>query len=322
MAKSATVNTVLGPVSTADLGATLTHEHLLASPMGVEYDSTLLFDREGQLLKIIGDMKELRGAGIATIIDPIPIELGRNVEFMVDVARASGINIICATGLYHEQGTFSGYPPYFKMKSTDDLAQIYIKEITDGVGPDRVRPGVIKCATGPGLITDHERKALQAAARAHKATGVPITTHTTDGTMGPEQLDIFEEEGVDLHYVTVGHCSDSADLHYLRRILTRGAFVGFDRVGLEGHVSDEAKVGVVAALVAMGFIDQIVLSHDHVGCMHGMRISMMNDPEAARKRSYTYLLREFLPKLKATGITDDALNTMLVDNPRRFFEGP
>ncbi|MCI0769154.1 MAG: phosphotriesterase [Chloroflexi bacterium] len=316
-----TINTVLGPISTADLGGMLTHEHLLASPMGVEYDTTLPFDREGQLLNLIGDMKELRAAGISSIIDPIPIELGRKVDFMRDVSEASGVNIVCATGLYHEQGTFSGLPPYFKMKSVDDLAGIFIKEITDGIGPDHIRPGVIKCATGPGLVTDNERKVLQAAARAHKATGVPITTHTTDGTMGPDQLDIFEGEGIDLRYVTVGHCSDSANLDYLRNILTRGAYVGFDRVGLEGHVSDEAKVGVVAALVAMGFTERIVLSHDHVGCMHGMRMTMMSDPEVAKKRSYTYLLREFLPKLKATGITSDTLNTMLVDNPRRYFEG-
>ncbi len=321
MAKTTVVNTVLGPKATSELGAILTHEHLIASPMGVDYDSTAQFDREGELLKAIQNLKELKAHGVSTIIDPIPMELGRHVDFMQEASQASGVNIICATGLYTAHGSFTGYPTHFRMKTMEQIADIYTKEITEGVGPRKIKPGVIKCATGPRMISDDEKKALRAAARAHQATGTPITTHTTDGTMGPEQVAIFEEEGVDPRRVTIGHCSDSADLSYLVKIAQRGAFIGFDRVGLEGYVKDEVKVGVVAALVAMGFVNQIVLSHDNVGCMHGMRMSMASNPEVMKKRSYTYVLREFVPAMKKAGITDAHIKTMLVDNPRRFFEG-
>jgi len=321
MTRTTTVNTVLGPVPTSKLGPVLTHEHLIAAPMGVEYDTTAPFDHEGELIKAIQNMRELKAAGISTIIDPIPMELGCHVDFMAEASQASGVNIVCATGLYTSHGSFCGYPTHFRMKTMEQIADIYTKEITEGIGPHKVRPGVIKCATGPRMISDDERKALRAAARASKATGVPITTHTTDGTMGPEQVAIFEEEGVDPRRVTIGHCSDCADLAYLVKIAQRGAVIGFDRVGLEGYVKDEVKVGVVAALVAMGYGNQIVLSHDNVGCMHGMRMTMASNPDAMKKRSYTYILREFVPAMKKAGITGAQVQTMLVENPRRFFEG-
>ncbi len=314
------VNTVLGPISSADLGATLTHEHLIASAMGVEYDSTVHFDYENELLKAIGEMKRLKAAGISTIIDPIPMEIGRNVNFMADVAEKSGINIICSTGVYHESGPFAGYPTHFRMRTMEELSDIYVKEITQGVGPRKIKPGVIKCATSAGKITDGEKKALQAAARASKATGVPVTTHTTEGSMGPEQLEIFEGEGVNPQHVIIGHCSDNANLSYHLKMLKRKTFLGFDRIGYEQHSTDEEKMGTLAGLIALGYANQIVLSHDNVGCMHGPPSRVQRSPEQLRKRRYTYLIEDFVPSLKKAGVSEQAVRTMLVENPRRYFE--
>ena len=325
MAQAKQVNSVLGPLSTADLGATLTHEHLLVMPTGAVYDSTLKFDREGVMLGLIEDMKRLKGAGVSTIIDPIPMELGRDPDFMADVSEASGVNVICATGLYTDQGGLAGFPAYFQRKSGEDLTEIFVKEITEGIGSRNIKPGVIKCATGPNNVSANEEKALRASARAAKSTGIPITTHTTDGTMGPEQVEIFQDEGLDPRRVTVGHCSDSADLPYLIKVLETGAFLGFDRVGLETYTSDSTKVGVMAALVAMGYTSQIVFSHDNVGCMHGWDSAASKftpTAEARSKRRYTYLLEEFVPRLKEAGVSDEAVRQILVDNPRRYFEGP
>ena len=242
MATPVDVMTVLGPISSADLGPTLTHEHLMASATGADYDSTLHFDYEGQLIKITEDMKRLKDAGVSSIIDPIPMELGRKVDFMQDVSRASGVNVVCATGLYTDQGPFRGFPQYFASKSIDRARRDLRHRDHRGVGPRKIRPGVIKCATGPHNVSENEEKALRASARTAKKTGVPITTHTTDGTMGPRQLDIFEDEGLDLRRVTVGHCSDSADLGYHVSMLRRGAYIGFDRLGLENWVDDETKI--------------------------------------------------------------------------------
>ncbi|MBM4405994.1 MAG: phosphotriesterase-related protein [Chloroflexi bacterium] len=314
------VNTVLGPISSEDLGATLTHEHLIASAMGVEYDSTAHFDYENELLQAIGEMKRLKAAGITTIIDPIPMEIGRNVNFMADVAEKSGINIICSTGIYHETGSFAGYPTYFRIRTADELAEIYTKEITQGIGARKIKAGVIKCATSSGKVTDNEKKALQAAARASKATGAPITTHTTEGTMGPEQLEIFESEGVNPQHVIIGHCSDNPNIAYHLKMLKRKAFLGFDRIGFEMHSTDEEKLGTLAGLVALGYANQIVLSHDNVGCMHGPVSRAPRSPEYLKKRRYTYIIEDFIPSMKKAGVSEQAIKTMLVDNPRHYFE--
>jgi len=316
MAKNTTIQTVLGPISTGDLGGCLSHEHLIASPTGFETDSTLEFDYEGEMMKAVAQMNDLRAAGIASIIDPIPIELGRNVDFMADVSERSGVNVIAATGLYYETGYLAGFPTYYKAKRVEELTEIFTKEITGGIGPRKIKAGIIKCATSANQIGQSETKALTAAAQTALATGVNITTHTEQGTMGPEQMDIFEGVGLDPKRVTIGHCSDSADIGYLVRILKRGAYIGFDRVGIEHSIDDETKAGVVTALVAMGYEKQIVLSHDNVSCMHGFR-SRPPDP----KRSFTYLLEQFVPQLKEAGVSEGAIQTMLVDNPRRFFEG-
>lgn len=317
MAGPADVMTVLGPVRSTALGPTLTHEHLVVSSTGADYDSTLHFDYESQLIKLTQDMKQLKTAGISTIVDPIPMELGRKVDFMQDVSQSSGVNIVCATGLYTDQGRFRGFPQYFASKTIEELEQIFVTEIEEGIGPRKIKPGVIKCATGPHNISKNEDKALRAAARAARETGIPITTHTTDGTMGPAQLDIFEEEGLDLRRVTVGHCSDSADLNYHVSMLQRGAYIGFDRLGLETWVDDKTKIGIIAALVGMGFTSQIVFSHDNVGCLHGMKIG----PFDHAKRRFTYLLEEFIPELKRCGVTTNDIDQILVANPRRYFEG-
>lgn len=317
MSKPVTVQTVLGPISSAQLGATLSHEHILASPTGYDSDPNLVFDREGSLITAVEKMRSLKAVGVSTIIDPIPMDLGRQVDFIADVSAASGMNIVCATGLYYETGRMPGFPFYYKMRSVDELTAIYVTELTEGVGPRKIRPGVIKCATSANQVGNSERKALAAAARAAKATGVPITTHTEEGTMGPEQVDIFEAEGLDPRRVTIGHCSDSADLGYLVKVLKRGAYLGFDRVGMEGRTTDDIKIGVVVALVAMGFEKQIVLSHDHAACTHGFNFEIPH----GGKRRHTYLHQEFIPRMKAAGITDRTVQTMLVENPRRWFEG-
>src|SRR3546814_17173324 len=72
---------------------------------------------------------------------------------------------------------------------------------------------------------------LRAVARAHRRTGLAISTHTTHGTMGLEQLDILAEEGADLDRVVIGHMDIQPDPDYVRQVLASGASVAFDPIG-------------------------------------------------------------------------------------------
>jgi phosphotriesterase-related protein len=195
--------------------------------------------------------------------------------------------------------------------------------LTDGIGSSGIRAGLIKCATGPNEITRHEEKCLRAAGRAHRATGAPILTHTESASMGNEQLDILASEGVDFGRVMIGHSCGTANLEYHLSLLDRGVFLGFDRFGLEALFPDRLRIAALAGLLSIGYARQIVLSHDYVGCFLGR--SMFRTPESQQgfaKWSYTHLFKEVLPKLRAIGISEAQIQTMMAENPQRFFGGP
>jgi len=176
------INTVTGSVNTDKLGTTLMHEHLLIGMGGWELDTKApRFERKAALKTAVERLKELKDLGLGTFVDPCPNDIGRDVQFMAEVGYASVVNVVCPTGLYKED---LGNTAYFKYRSLEEISEIFVSEIKDGVGETGVKAGLIKCATGKDHITEYEEKCLRAAARASKKTGAPITTHTEEGTMG------------------------------------------------------------------------------------------------------------------------------------------
>ena len=314
------VHTVTGTCSTASLGVTLMHEHLLVGWPGWEADAALdRATRREHARRCVDRLAELYDLGVRTLVDPCPIDLGRDVEFMAEVAQASRVHIVCATGLYKED---SGAPAYFKFRRqfadvVAEMTDVFVSEITEGVGETGVRAGIIKVATGPHRITPYEELVLRAAARAHRATGVPITTHTDEGTMGPEQLDVLFGEGVAPAAIVVGHSCGASDVSYHLRMLDRGAYLGFDRFGLEMLHPDRERLAVLIGLLGLGFERQLVLSHDTVWCWRGRELKL--PAETLARWEPTYVLREILPKLRAAGVAEEKIHAMLVDNPRRYF---
>jgi phosphotriesterase-related protein len=314
------VQTVTGGCAPDALGLTLVHEHLMVGWPGWEADAALdRAARREHAKRCVDRLAELHDLGVRTLIDPCPIDLGRDVEFMAQVAEHSRVRLVCATGLYKED---MGAPAYFKFRQQfgDPLAEmteVFVKEITQGIGDTGVRAGVIKVATGAGRITPYEELVLRAAARAHRATGVPITTHTDEGTMGPEQLDVLVGEGVAPGAVIVGHSCGQSDVSYHLRMLDRGAYLGFDRFGLELLHPDRERLAVLIGLLGVGFERQLVLSHDTVWCWRGRAPAL--PPEALLLWEPTYVLRTIVPRLREAGVAEEKVQAMLVDNPRRYF---
>jgi phosphotriesterase-related protein len=93
---------------------------------------------------------------------------------------------------------------------TDVLADVFVRELTEGMGGTRYRAGAIKVATGEGRMTEGEARIFRAAAQAHARTGAPIITHTTNG-LGPEQAEFLLREGVDPAKVVIGHLGFEPD---------------------------------------------------------------------------------------------------------------
>jgi phosphotriesterase-related protein len=316
-----TVNTVLGPKKISDLGKTLIHEHLVVGWPGWDADTVFPFDRKEAMKLSVDSLEKLKALGVKTFVDPCPNDLGRDVEFMAEAAQKTGMNIVCSTGLYKEDLGGS----HFRFRSafgdiSEEVADLYRKEITEGIGSTGIRAGLIKCATGEHAITPYETTLLKCAAMVQKETGVPIITHTDHGSLGDKQLEIFLGEGVKPNRVAIGHSDDRADLAYHAAVLDQGAFLSFDRMGLELLFPNKLRIASLIGLLGIGYEKQMLISHDSVTCWRGRPMPSHLMPVLTDWEP-TYVFRVVIPKLREVGFSEKTIDQVLVDNPRRFFAG-
>jgi len=279
---------------------------MLGRPKVLDFDYDEMVDR------MVGKMEALHQAGIGAMVECTPIGCGRYVDLFKDVAKRGPIKIIASTGFFHE--SWCPIHPIGQALDIDAMTDLFSREITEGMGDTLIKAGIIKCATGEGRVSPKEEQILRAAARAHKATGCPIITHTTNG-MGLEQLDIFESEEVSPEEVIVSHIGfEENPLDYSEQMLKRGVNISFDRIGMQIFFEDDHWIRVVGNAIRKGYINQIMLSHDAAVFVYGLE-------EASGENvfdDYTYLPRVFLPKLqKEASITDEQVTIMMEENPQR-----
>ncbi len=320
-----TVQTVTGPIDVNDLGRTLMHEHLFVTYPGAESDTLNKPMNHAERLDVCVDkIEQMKAHGVNSMLDPCPNDLGRDVGLMVEVAQKTGFNIVCATGLYKED---QGGGAYWKFRaelggSPDDITEMYVKELTEGIGDTGVRAGIIKVATGQPAISEYEHMLLLAAAAASVETGAPITTHTDTGVLGDQQQRILTEAGVPAHRIIIGHSCGSDDFGYHMGLVEGGSYLGFDRFGIAILQPDEVRVASLLRLLEAGCASRVVISHDSVWCWGG---SPIPDPEAVAAMlevwTPTHFIERIVPMLKDGGATDEHISMMLDENPRRFFAG-
>jgi phosphotriesterase-related protein len=312
------VNGVLGPIDTSDLGFTLMHEHVLVANSAMRQAFKGWVDVDEVVRFATDEARAAAESGVRTIVDLTPINLGRDIHVIRKVAERAGVQMIAATGLYyHEEPWMVGWP-------ADRMVEFLIQDIEKGIQGTDIKAGIIKCATDHDGVTPNNDKLLRVAARLHRATGVPISTHTDVAVgAGLAQQDVFEDEGVDLSRVVIGHCGDSEDLDYLEKILKRGSFIGMDRFGIDTVLAPDKRIATVATLCERGWADRMVLSHD--ACCHldffpkdlfdsGMRAQLPN-------WNFRHIPDDVVPALRKAGVTEAALRQLTVDNPRRVFNG-
>jgi phosphotriesterase-related protein len=321
------VNTVTGRVRAEELGTTLVHEHLLIGFPGWFMDALApRFKRAEALSRAVDKMQELLGFGVRTFLDPCPMDLGRDVEFMAEVAQRSGMKIVCTTGAYKQN---EGISYTFAALPVEEIEAIYVKELTEGVGDTGIRAGLIKCATGAEAPSEYEKKLLTAAGRAAAKVGCPVITHTDHASFGLEQIGLLTAQGMPAHRILVGHSDGRDDHAYHRSLADSGAYVGFDRFGIEPLISDEKRMQSVCKMVEAGYVRSVCLSHDATCAawlgrpVFGGRMALRPEQIATFMPNWepTHLFKRILPQLRERGITDAHIETMLVENPRRYFVG-
>lgn len=320
----ATVATLTGDVDVAELGTTLMHEHIfvLTPEMQTAFPGFEGWDPDRELPKAQAKLAELKARGVDTIVDLTVVGTGRDINLMQRAAEGTGLQIVAATGIY----TYKDLPKafYFRGPGTelggDDelMISLFMRDIEEGIQESSVRAGILKCATDqPGLTPDVER-ILRAVAKAHRRSGVPISTHTHAPTeRGLDQQRIFEEEGVDLSRVVIGHSGDTTDCDYLERLVANGSFIGMDRFGIDIQLPFADRVSTVVEMCRRGHANRMVLSHDAACFIDWLPQAAL--PEALPNWHYTHIHDDVLPALKEQGVTDEQINAMLVENPRAVF---
>ncbi|MGC1403287.1 MAG: phosphotriesterase-related protein, partial [Thermodesulfobacteriota bacterium] len=297
------------------LGFVLMHEHIIVRSEGLAQNFPHIWEPQPALDRALELLTSLKAKGVDTLVDLTVYGLGRDIPLLLPIVEKSGMQVIVATGLY----TFNDLPTYFRNRTPDEIADLFIRDIEEGIQGTKIKPAIFKCATDTPGVTPGVEKVLRAVARAHLRTGLPISTHTHAASRrGLEQQDIFAAEGVDLGLVIIGHSGDSDDLDYLTKLLERGSYIGMDRFGLDSFLPEERRIDTIARLCRMGWAGRMVLSHD---TMAYFDVYELKDMGLDRPNwNYFQLVTDIIPKLLKAGVTPEQIDLMTRETPRRIFE--
>ncbi|GIN87362.1 hydrolase [Heyndrickxia sporothermodurans] len=284
-------------------GITYMHEHTTIDLSDVKNTEDCHLDVFNETLK---EYRKLYKNGVRNIVDVTVYGMGRNIPFVQKIAEQSGINIICSTGFYQEEF----YPVQVFRETREQLAERMIREITEGIKGTSVNAEIIgEIGTSYNKWTETEKKVFEAVVIAHNETKKPITTHTSIGTLGHEQVDFFKKHQVDLNRVVIGHVDLTGDADYILKMLKEGVYVEFDTIGKESYMPDRTRAEMLKKIQDAGYIDHVFLSMD---------ITRKSHLEYKGGPGYNFLLESFVPLLGEYGITDESIEKMLISNPQEF----
>ena len=299
--KGSVIRTVLQDISPDSVtGETLFHEHLSAAYSRTERQLKLPPPSTADIGPVMADVKEAARAGVSCIVDGGHPDMGRNIEHLKQIAKETNVYVVGSTGFYME----NNYPAEIATMSEDQIAEELARQANENwLGAF----GEIGQSNNTAELTPQEHKVFRAVGKAHLRTNLPIFTHNAYNTgsnvpknAGLLQLDVLESVGVKPQHIAIGHMDslDDPTGEIIKKIAKRGAFVGFDRV-TSARPSDDQRVKEILVLLEAGHADRLLLSSD-------------------KRAGFIAMPTVFVPKLRAAGVKEDVLHTIMVDNPRRF----
>ena len=263
------------------------------------------------------DLKKAKAGGVDTIVDATTLDLDRNINFIAEASRRSGVNIIACTGWWVTTSH------YFTGVSADQMAEAFTRDIEKGISGTNIKAGILKSASDREGVTPEGEIMLRGVARAHLKTGVPIVLHSySPSQVGRQQVPILKEEGVDLNRVKMDHSNDTTDVEYLTWLLEEGCYLGMDRY--PGHnTSPLARTKTLKALIDAGYADRLCPSHDWGILRIKAAKPEMTEEERRKFNPYglLYIKKVVLPQLREMGVPEAIVNNLCINGPRNFFEG-
>jgi 5-phospho-D-xylono-1,4-lactonase len=309
------VRTVLGDIDPSELGVTYAHEHLVIDYGGmVERSPDFLLANDDL---IATEMSDAAAEGLASAVDALPADCGRNPLMLAALSRRTGIHVVAATGLHHEK--FYRTEHWSLRYSIDELADLFVADVVEGIdqrdygGPvtrrTPVRAGIVKAA-GSESAGPRDWKVFGAAAATHLRTGVPVHTHCEAGASAIEQIQLLADAGVPAGRISLSHVDKVVDRGYHRELFATGAFAVYDQAFRWGP-ADNGTLKLLEWAVEDGHAGQIMLGMD--AARQGYLRAFGGSPGLG------YLLREFAAEMEARGLDAQIRRGLFVDNPARAF---
>ena len=334
------VITVCGEILPDELGITLAHEHLLVDvtcrhrPTTDPYFSEIA--QQPVNMQILGDLRrnplispdslrlndpdlaieELRhykAAGGQSLMDHTTRWIGGNPTALKQISEATGVHIVAGCGYYSPV-----LPEDIDQLSVEQLTDNIVREVTQGIDGTTIKPGFIGEIGTNWPLTPQEEKIVRAAARAQVKTGLALSIHPFPWERsGVKLLDIAESEGADLTRVVICHLDHLMDFSYHKEVARRGAYVEYDRFGVEWYSSQETlrtfprdteRVTGIIELIRSGFVKQILISQD---------VCQKIELKKFGGHGYAHILRYIVPMMKRMGVAEEDIHTVLVENPKR-----
>ena len=309
------VNSVSGKIDSKDLGITLMHEHIASIDSSMNRAFPDWFNRKETISKAVKQLKQVKQYGLKTIVDATPINLGRDIHLLKEIAEKTQIQIIPSTGFYYTE------EPFLSGWKIEHLVQLLFSEVENGIQGTDIMPGVIKCAS-KAEITETNEKLLRTAARLHVKSGLPVITHSSSiDKNGLVQQKILLEEEVNPDKLVIGHCGDTDDIPYLEALLEHECYIGLDRFGLDSILPMDRRIDVCVDLCERGYEKQIVVSHDYNVFIDWWPPDVLPYFRSSNPRwSFHHIFVDIIPKLIEKGVSQSQIDTMTIENPMKIFK--
>jgi phosphotriesterase-related protein len=285
----------------------LPHEHIFVDLGPIGQNAYLQAD-PADVVRVMGaEIEAIKQQGVTALVECTPVGVGRRADIDRAVSLATNFPVVVPTGIYREPWV----PQWAQDASEDQLYDWMLGELTGQIESSGVQAAWIKVSAGDDGLTACEAKILRAAARAGRATGAIIGSHTIRGRVVRDQLGIVENAGYTPTRFIWIHTQAEPDFTLHLEMARRGAWVEYDAIG-SPDFPDEFYLARILQLLDAGFGQQLLLSHDRGWYDPSL-------PGGGSPKPYTYLVETFLPKLRQAGVDEATILQLTQTNPFAAF---
>jgi phosphotriesterase-related protein len=309
------IMTVMGPIPASELGISLSHEHVLVDFIGADSTGYHRWNKEEVVQKVRPYLDEIKEYQVSALMECTPTFVGRDPQLLKILSEQTGMHLITNTGYY---GAHNNHyiPAKFHQMSAEEVSVLWIEEFERGIEGSGIKPGFIKIAVdGADTLSSEHHKIITAAALTQAKTGMVIASHTGPDAPAFAQISVLQSHGIDPSCFIWVH-AQGGSLEGNIKAAQLGSWISLDNVNLNREPGSDQSVewyaSRIAALKEAGYLHRILISHDAGWYKPG-------EKDGGEFRGFTGIFTDLLPALLIKGFTDEDLDQLLVENPRKAF---